>query len=484
MLLQNCAVDSLAIYTPSANKPWNKQRVAHLYRRLSSGANYEEIEAGLALSPDQLVDQLIDSAIAQPLPTPPVWANYTTVDYEADPDQVFVDRDELYASWIRDLAAGDVRSNIVLFWHNHFVTQLEVYNCNSYLWSYYNLLHQFALGNFRTFVEEMGKNPAMLVFLNGNENIAEEPNENYSRELMELFTMGESNGYTQDDIEEVARALTGWRVAMYECTPPYFDNNYFDNTSKTIFGQSGNWDYNGVHDLIFTARRDQVANYICSEIYKHFVYPEVNPNIVEGLATTFKDNNFELVPVFKQLFKSEHFFDETLIASRIKSPIACMVNLLKESGLTYPDHYTDGDLNNLAYVTYQLGQDLFNPIDVAGWPGQRDWLNENTLTFRWSFVNNLLANYNESAKGQLLNLALNLTETINDPAIITEAIAEHFLGRSLEQEQLDVAILYFKGDIPENYYLDGSWTLYWEEAPDQLINLIGYLGRLPEFQLA
>lgn len=483
MLLQNCAISSLATYVPSPDTPWNKRRVAHLYRRLGSGATYEDIQAGLNLSPEQLVDQLIDAAINQAPPTPPVWANFVASDYEADPDQIFVDRDELRASWFRNFASGDIRSKVALFWHNHFVTQLEVYNCNSYLWSYYDLLHQNAFGNFRTFVEEMGKNPAMLVYLNGNDNIAEEPNENYARELMELFTMGESNGYTQDDIEEVSRALTGWRAAMYECTPPYFDNAYFDNTPKTIFGQTGNWDYDGVHDLIFTARRDQVANYICSEIYKHFVYPEVNATVIEGLANTFKDNNFELAPVFKQLFKSEHFFDETLIAAKIKSPVECLVNLLKESGLSYGDHYDDERLLNIAYVTYQLGQDIFNPVDVAGWPGQRDWLNENTLTFRWSFANNILYNYNDSAKGQLLNLALNLTDSSNDPAVITEAIAEHFIGRPLEQEHLEVATLYFKGDIPENYYLDGSWTLYWEEAPDQLINLISYLTRLPEFQL-
>ncbi|MEM8907776.1 MAG: DUF1800 domain-containing protein, partial [Bacteroidota bacterium] len=483
MLIQNCAVDSLAPYTPQPDKPWNARRVAHLYRRLGAGATYEEIQTGLSLAPDQLVDQLIDAALVQALPEPPIWANYTVFDYLNDPDQVFVDREELLVRWLRELAAGDLRSHLVLFWHNHFVTELDVYGCNSYLWSYYELLHQYALGNFRTFVEEIGKNPAMLVYLNGNENIAEEPNENYARELLELFTMGESNGYTQDDIVEVARALTGWRVDMYECTPPYFENFFFDSSNKTIFGQTSNWNYDTVHELIFTARRDQIATYICEEIYKHFVYPEVNPGVIANLATTFKNNNFELAPVFKQLFKSEHFFDETLIATRIKSPVQCLLNLLKESGLSYGNHYDDETLSTLGFITYQMGQELFNPIDVAGWPGHRDWINENTLTFRWSFASQLLSGYGESAKGQLLNLALNLTDASNDPALITQAIAEHFLGRSLEAEHLEVAILYLKGDIPENYYLDGSWTLYWAEAPDQLINLLGYLTRLPEFQL-
>lgn len=484
MVLQNCAVSSLSPYIPSVSQPWNAQKIAHLYRRLGYGATYDEIQAALSLTPSQLVDQLIDNALALPLPAPPYWSEYTAQDYDGDNELIEEHRQEVRHRWLVDMASEGLRGRLALFWHNHFVTQLLVYNCNRYLWSYYTLLHQYALGNFRTFTEQMGKNPAMLVFLNGNQNIAAEPNENYARELMELFTMGEGNGYTQNDIEEVARALTGWRAQMYACTPHYFDPSLHDNGSKTIFGQTGNWGYDDVHELIFTARQDQVAEYICTEIYKHFVYAEPDPIIIDGLAQTFKNNNWEIAPVLRELFKSEHFFDQTAIANHIKSPLEAYLTLMRPLGLEVDVDYNQDTTSFLSYASREIGQELLDPVDVAGWPGYRAWLNENTLTFRWAFCGALLYDYfGEPARTKLSILAINLTNTSNDPSVIVEAIANHFIGTPLSPEHLEVAELTFKGDIPENYFEDGSWNLYWDEAPFQLVDLLFYLVRLPEFQL-
>ncbi len=483
MVLQNCAVNSIAPYEPSPQNPWNAQKVAHLYRRLGFGASSADIQAGLAMNPSQLVDQLIDNAIALGSPAPPLWANYTADDYNGDFDLIFQHQREFLSRWIREMATEGVRSKIALFWHNHFVTELEVYRCNSSLWAYYNILHTYTLGNFRTFVEEIGKTPAMLVYLNGNQNIAAEPNENYARELMELFTMGEGNGYTQEDIVEVSRALTGWRMDMYACTPAYFDTSYFDNTPKTIFGQTGNWDYDDVHDLIFSLRQNEIANYICSKIYSHFISPNINPQMVEQMANTFLANNWELAPVFRQIFKSEHFFDELSIGTQIKDPISIFVSLLKTPDFQYDTHYNDDMTNTMAYMCSELGQSLFNPVDVAGWPGYRSWLNENTLTSRWAYVNEILYDFEDSAKEALVGLAIDLTNNSNDPTIIVQTIAELFIPLPLSAEHVEVAVLNFKGDIPENYFDDGSWNLFWDEAPDQMINLLSYLTRLPEFQL-
>lgn len=112
--------------------------------------------------------------------------------------------------------------------------------------------------------------------------------------------MGEGNGYTQNDIVEVARALTGWRVNMYTCDPTVtFDPDLYDNTSKTIFGNAGNWGYDEVHELIFTLRADEVARYICSKLYRFYVYEAPDPVIVEGMAQTFRDNNWEIMPVLR-----------------------------------------------------------------------------------------------------------------------------------------------------------------------------------------
>ncbi len=180
MLVQNCAVSSIAPYQPDAANPWNERRVAHLYRRLGFGATYADIQAGLNLSPSALVDQLIDAAAALPSPTPPYWANWTMEDYEASGEESFFHYLELSNQWIRDMIEEGIRAKMALFWHGHFVTSLEVYNCTSFLWKYHVLLQDHAFGNFRTFVEEIGKTPAMLVYLNGNVNLVGEPNENYA----------------------------------------------------------------------------------------------------------------------------------------------------------------------------------------------------------------------------------------------------------------------------------------------------------------
>jgi uncharacterized protein (DUF1800 family) len=474
-------------FQPSPDKPWNADRVIHLYRRLGFGASLQEVQNALSSTPTQQVNDLFDGMKAKPLPGDPYWANWTWADYDDDNELFDNHYETVIEDWVRAMASGDLRSKIALFWHNHFVTEWETYRCTNYQWSYFKLLMQYSIGNFREFVEEMGKNAAMLVYLNGNQNSRDEPNENYARELMELFTMGEGNGYTQADIPEVAKALTGYYANMYNCLPSGFDPDEFDGGPKNVFGQIGNWNYDDVHELIFTRKADQVAHYICSKIYKHFVYQQVDEQVVADLATTFKNNNWELEPVFRQLFQSEHFFEQDFIGAHIKSPIEIFVTTVKTAGLDVQNDLEEGLAGSVAYWSRLLGQELFEPVDVAGWPGHHVWLNENTLTNRWSLSGDLLYRYfadSESARSKLQSLAVDLAApVINDPEIITEAICNHFLSRHLEGDLLATAVQYFKGDIPDNYYDDGSWNLYWNEAPYQVLNLLSFLSRLPEWQL-
>ncbi|MBK8702558.1 MAG: DUF1800 domain-containing protein [Saprospiraceae bacterium] len=445
MSLPGTMLGFLEPFVPSANQPWDARRVQHFYQRIGFGATREMINQGLALTPGELVDQVIDGLLAAPDPVPPYWANWTWDDYGDDDDLYFQHKREFNIRWMREMVEEGIRAKLALFWHNHFVTEELVYSCNSFMWAYYNLLHRFAVGNFRTFVEEMGVNPAMLVYLNGNINVASQPNENYARELMELFTMGESNGYTQDDIVEVARALTGWRVNMYSCNNTVtFNANLHDQGQKTIFGHTGNWGYDDVHDLIFNSRRDQVAHYICQKLYSFFVYQEPNEEVA-------------------------------------------MANLFRLTGVITPDELTDDNIAYLNYVVDQLGQEIFNPVDVAGWPGYHAWLNENTMAFRWAFSANFLygrfANY-EPIREKLRALAIDLVgPDQTDPLIVTRALVDHFLKRELDPPLFDTAVQYFKGEIPENYFQNGSWGLYYSEVPYQIINLLYYITRLPEWQL-
>ncbi len=476
---------SLDAYVPSVSKPWNARRVAHLYRRLGFGATHAQIQQGLQMSPAELVDSLLDPAADLGAPDPPFWAGYTSADYEADPDSVFTHRDLLRRQWFNNMLQEGVQAKMALFWHNHFVTSINVVGCNAYLWDYFSLIHTHAFGNFRVFAREMGKNSAMLVYLNGNQNVAGNPNENYARELMELFTMGESNGYTQADIVELARALTGWQAEMYACTPPYYDPAMHDNTPKTIFGQTNNYTFTTAHNLIFTARAEQVSNFITGKIYKNFVYQTIDPAIVQGLATQFKNSNWELLPVLKTLFKSEHFFDDRVMNAGIKNPLESMVPLLKMAGAQQLTAIPDSWWNAIGYWSYQLGQEVLNPPNVAGWPGYHKWINESTLTARWSFSSNVayFLTQDETLRENLRTTAQSLTNDSNDPALIVSALVDYFTGQNLDPVHLQAAIINFKAGVPENYYIDGSWNLYWNEAPYQIVNLLYYLVRLPEFQL-
>jgi len=478
--------DPLAPYVPSAAKPWNARRVAHLYRRLGFGASLQQIEAGLQMSPSDLIDQLLDTAADLGIPDPPYWGGWTQNEYDTnlDPDLVFIHRDELRRRWMGEMLDEGIRAKMAMFWHNHFVTEHNVVGCNAYLWEYFSQIHEYAYGNFRIFAREMGKTGAMLTYLNGNLNVAGNPNENYARELMELFTMGESNGYTQQDIVEMARALTGWQSMQYLCTPPFFDPNRHDNNSKTIFGQSSNYTYTTAHNLIFSARAPQVSHYITGKLYKYFVYQKLDNQVVAGLAQTFVDNNWELLPVLKQLIKSEHFFEENTMGAQLKSPLESMLCLLKNAGansIQVPTNYW----NAIFYWSYQLGQEIFNPPNVAGWKGHHSWINESTLTGRWNYSAAIayLLTQNDELKENLRELAITLTNDSNDPTVITVALVDFFTGQKLDPINLQAAVINFKANIPENYFEDGSWNLYWDEAPLQIVNMLYYLVKLPEFQL-
>lgn len=479
-------MSGLQPYNPSSSKLWNKQRVIHLYRRLGMGANPQLLDQALASDPVTYIENLLDAVKSRPLPTPPVWANYSAADYEAlnDNDLKFVHRDELFASIFSDMINDGLRTKLFLFWHNHFVTELNVYDCNKYLWSYYLLLNKYCLGNFKQFVSDIGKNPAMLVYLNGNINEAGKPNENYARELMELFTMGENNGYTQADVVELARALTGWRCSQYSCNDVTFSNTKFDSNNKTIFGKTGKWAYNDVINLIFTERQNEVAFYICKKLYLNFVNHTPDTEFVTELAKLFISSNWELLPVFKAIFKSDHFFNEEFIGAQVKSPIECFIDLVRMSGISqvnFVDSY-----NTFRYGSSNLGMEIFNPVNVAGWPGYFEWVNENTLTQRWNYCRSLINTMsNETNRESLRQLTIALSIPVNnDPDAITRALTLHFIGRELDQDLHDSAVLYLKGDIPQNYFDDGSWNLTWNEAPFQIANLLAYLVKLPEFQLS
>lgn len=483
MVISNCVQGSLAPFQPSTAMPWDRPRARHLLRRLGFGATPEQVQAALNTPPAQVVDALIDEAINMPLSPEPEWAYWSIDDYDEDDaiNMAVQQSGDWVVRWFRDMAANGFREKLALFWHNHFVARLDDYICPSYLYQYHKLLQGYALGNFKTFTHEMGRTPAMLVFLDGARNTRFEANENYARELYELFTLGQDNGYTQQDIEETARALTGWVDRRVFCGPIHFASNLHDAGEKTIFGQTGNWGYDDVHDILFAERAEEVSLHICGKIYRHFVHPQTDDAIVAELAATFRQNDFELAPVFRQLFKSEHFFDTYTMGTIVKSPIDAYVGLIRDGGFPTDNREL---VSAFLYFSSLQDQQLFDPVDVAGWPGNRSWLNTNTIAQRWEsmelYVYWVFENYPE----RLREIAKIVSDNSNDPEVVARALIDHFTSQGLYNEEDSQAVLdAFKAEVPQNYFDEGQWNLDWEIAPAQVALLMRELLRQPDFQL-
>ena len=484
MPVLNCAQTDLSPYAPDSTYPWNARRAAHLYRRLHYGADLPTRTAALAATPTGLVDQLIDAAVAAPAPVAPVWADWTYLDYPSN-DFIAV-RDQQYREWmgvvLEDLQAHPLRVKMQLFWHGHFVTEAAAYDCPAYLYQYSQLLRGQAFGNFKTFVSEIGLCNAMLVYLNGYDNSKHAPNENYARELYELFTLGADNNYTQQDIEETARALTGHTGRNVFCGDIIYHSFDHDNGDKTIFGDTANHDYDSVIDLLFEVRATEISEFICGKLYRHFVHPEADPAIVAELAATFRNAGWEIEPVVRQLFRSAHFFDDAVLGTRISDPAEFFYVLANEIGFE-PTQYS---LDERYWFIAALGMAIFDPPNVAGWPGNRSWISTSLLTARWRIGGLMMVTAYDQQPAIFVDLAVGLVGSLteSDPAVVATALVDYLVPGGLSDPlQYERATTVFKGDVPEYYYTTNQWNLAFEYAPLQVALLINHVVQMPEYPL-
>jgi uncharacterized protein (DUF1800 family) len=470
-------------YTPSTDHPWDDNTINLLFRRLSFGCARSDIDRYLNSTPGQTVDEILDGAIGLEQTPAPEWSHWDNKQFNDSGNNKFYYHTLLQKQAFTDLISNGFRERLSLFWSNHFVIEYLDVNQPAYLYQYYVLIQKFALGNFKSFVAAVGLAPAMLRYLNGFENKKAKPNENYARELYELFTLGEGNGYTQDDITETAKALTGYNRSKTYLGEIVFNQDTHDKGEKTIFGQTGNWGYQDVIDILFREKGDLIAEFICGKIYCYFVSPEIDADIVSTMARTLKENQFELLPVFSQLFKSEHFFDPKNSSVLIKSPIDLMVGLHRSLAFSYDDQF-DLELN-LKNKCRDMGQHIFSPVDVAGWQGNQDWINSETLPKRWEFSEFLLIKYWQHNKNQFQEFIKQMvgTDQTDVRVIVTKLIHFMFCPYTIKAEELTDAINVFKGQVPENYFEDGTWSLNDNTVPKQVYDLMLFLITLPEFQL-
>jgi len=357
-VVTSCITSSLIPYTPSTNEPWNEIRIRHAFRRIGYDANNSMVADALSMTPENFIDQLIDESLnTSNWPEPP-WAHFTNDDYEnlgVDfNEQTQANYGEVISEVINQMQTVGLKGRLIMFWSNHFVTRIQDYYNSNYLYEYYSVLENHFLGNFEDFVRDIGTTSAMLVYLNGYQNTSASPNENYARELYELFTLGVDNGYTQQDIVETSKALTGYNHRENWTYPIYFDDSTFDNTDKTIFNQTGNWGHDDVIDILFQEKAPLIANHICEKIYRYFVSPTINTDVVNDMANLFVQD-FNIVNLLRTLFKSQHFFDNKTIGILIKSPYDMLMSYVE---------IARSNNSNDPYVVTKSIIDSFMPVEL------------------------------------------------------------------------------------------------------------------------
>jgi len=385
---------------------WGLEAAAHLMRRAGFSASPAElkqiVEQGLETTLDQLIDfeQVDDSMLEQSLAA----QNYQLVRTNQN-EQLRVNYDVIQRWWLYRMlhSRRQLVEKMTYFWHDHFATSALTINQidgngEALMITQNRTLREYALGNFKQMVRAISRDPAMIIWLNNNTNVVGNPNENWARELLELFTMGEGNGYTEMDIQEAARAFTGWTLIpprrrdfgtplTFLFVPQLHDSGskmFLGATIPGAAGEAGVTDAEQIIDIVF--QQAEVAEFIVGKLWNTFVYPDPPADLLAPLAELFRESGYELKPLMRALFTHPHFMSQQSLRSKIKSPIEFTIGAFRELLVTAPD--------NLPRVTayFGLGQNLFQPPDVGGWTEDEGWINTGTALSRSNLMTFLTSN--------------------------------------------------------------------------------------------
>ncbi|MBI3139692.1 MAG: DUF1800 domain-containing protein [Sphingobacteriales bacterium] len=508
--------------------PWTVNEVSHLLKRTMFGARKQDLDHFLSLSPDAAVDELLNTP---PAPAPPV-RDYGLLEEEGvfyddlgvaigqtwvnDPNmasapeirsQINSRRVDSLKKWWTGLILNQQRSiqeKMVLFWHHHFsIQESEVENA-AFLYRHHQLLRSNALGSFKTLVREVTIDPAMLIHLNGYLNSKQAPDENYARELQELFSIGKGNDslYTEEDVMAAARVLTGWRIND-DPLGSYLDTGSHDTGNKTfsafyntttISGSSNTYqELDALVDMIFNTT--EAARFLCRKLYKWFVYYDISETVetevIVPMADVLKNTNYDVKPALALLFKSEHFFEPLNQACYIKSPFDIIAGTLREFNVPFPAYteYTTGYplFKNIYSRAAEMQQQLFQPPDVSGWPSYYQepmhyelWVNSNSLPKRADFTDALVAD-------SVINVRAFAAYSSNpaDPNQLISDITALLLRYPLSGNSKTYVKTHF---LTNNTMDDTIWTNAWNSNNNAVIDsslkeLFRFLMNLPEFHL-
>lgn len=521
--------------------PWTENEVIHLLKRTMFGSTVVDIKYFSSRTMSQSVDELLN--LSAPLPLPPV-KDYDVIGANTQPDTNIAAgttwvsdpnsdgtiqsrrRASFKKWWMGNIVNQDrsIREKITLFWHNHFSTETNDVSNAQYVYKHHALLRANALGNFKNLVRAITIDPAMLVYLNGQLNTASAPDENYGRELQELFCCGKGPGslYTESDVKEAAKVLTGWRnnataIESYFTSSRHHTGNkqfsaFYNNT--VIAGRSGatggDVELDALLNMIF--QTEEVSKYICRRLYRWFVYYDIDDavekNIIEPLAAIFRAANYEVKPVLSALLKSEHFYDALNQGCIIKSPVDMVAGMCRELNVQFPsasDYVSNYGLwNFLVSSAANMQQSIGDPPDVSGWKAYYQvpqfyeiWINSDTLPKRNQFTDQLAVNgYTFNGKKIIID-GLLFAKLLSDPADPNKLIDDviKIMYRiplsTTSKQQLKTDIL-LGGQYTDNYWTT-AWNTYITTPSDsantttvrnRLRDLFKYLMNLAEYQLS
>jgi len=511
-------------------------QAVHLLKRTMFGATPADVAWCKGLGMDQAVEALlttITTVTTAPLNTygdditgiapGATWVNSTPPPPATDELDLDKQRRPTYQAWWLSVMLSQGRSiqeKMVLFWANHFSTEADKVLDARLVYRHNNMLRANALGNFKALVKAVTLDPAMLIYLNGNLNGKEVADENYARELQELFTVGKGKDshYTEEDVRAAARVLTGFRVdpvtmtsyfetTQHEITNKEFSDFYLNKKVAGKTGPDGATELDDLLNIIFSS--NEVAKHIVRKLYRFFVYylidDAVEQDVITPLADIFRTNNFEIVPVLRALFKSEHFYDPLNMSCLIKSPVDFTVGMFREFDVKFPTGYMEEyeAQNTIRDYMAKMLQDIGQPPLVAGWdayfqePQYHElWINTDTLPKRNRLSDGLVSSGGFSGlKIEVLDFADKLSDPSDPVALVKDSldILYRIDVSDTTRAWLKNTILLSGQNPDSDYYWTDAWNDYKgnpgntsmrQIVESRLQTLYKYIMDLSEYQLA
>ncbi len=437
---------------PLSSSRWTPDHAAHLLSRAGFGGTPEEVKACHARGFDRFVDSLLAGDEDADLFPPPAWTNDPRPPERVARDQLGREPTEeekrtiqmqsqrednqriaeLRTGWILRMrhSPHPLREKMTLFWHGHFATSIRKVNEPYLMWVQNETLRARALDHFGNLTKEISRDPAMIRWLDLGRSDKKQPNENFARELLELFTLGEGH-YSEDDIRETARAFTGYRIRPENRTFQFAPKSH-DRDRKKVLGRTGDFSGDDVIDIILA--QPQCARFVGGRIWEFFAGEAPGPEMATAVAAEFRRHNYAITPFLRTLFRSEEFYAPAVMRRQIKSPVQWLVQTCKILEIDPPSQpVLDGALN-------QLGQVPFVPPNVRGWEGGRSWISSSTLVLRYNLAGYLAGISEKSAANLFQSKARDLPSISviappalrSDPSALADALVFRLFGSSAQ----------------------------------------------------